>query len=141
MGVLTDTSSLLPPPEPIVAAAILEANLPAAWKHGKASVAGILAQLSAQRGRPAPWFLVRQAVDGALRARLVELDVDSAAWPCDPSGASKVILKAVSGASAPTGGYGGTVINETERRTAEGMVRMTPGAFNVRNELIVAPKQ
>jgi hypothetical protein len=112
MGVLTDTSSLLPPSEPIIAAVILEANLPAAWKNGKASVAGILAQLSAHQGKPAPWFLVQQAVDGALRARLVELDVDSAAWPCEASGASKVILKAVSGAGAPTGGYGGTVINE-----------------------------
>ena len=112
-GVLTDTSSLLPPPEPIVAAAILDGNLPAAWKGSKASVAGILAQLSAQRGKPVPWFLVQQAVDGALRARLVELDTDSAAWPCDPSGASKVVLKAVSGAAGPVGGGGGgTVIND-----------------------------
>ena len=50
-GVLTDASLLLPPPEPIVTAAILEGNIPAAWKESKASVAGILAQLSAQRGR------------------------------------------------------------------------------------------
>src|SRR5271166_101004 len=63
-GVLTDTSLLLQPPDPIVAAAILEANLPAAWKDGKASVAGILAQLSAQLGKAMPWFLVQRAVDG-----------------------------------------------------------------------------
>src|SRR5438105_3175075 len=51
-GVLTDVSLVLPPPEPIVAAAILEANVPAAWKEGKATVAGVLSQLSAQRGKP-----------------------------------------------------------------------------------------
>src|SRR5205814_9594465 len=76
-GVLTDASLLLPPPEPIVAAAILEANVPAAWKDGKANVSGVLAQLSVQRSKPVPWFPIQQAVDGALRARLVELDADS----------------------------------------------------------------
>jgi hypothetical protein len=112
-GVLTDASLLLPPPEPIVAAAVLQANVAGAWKDGKANVAGILAQLSAQRGKPVPWYQVAQAVDGALRARLVELETDSAAWPCDPSGAGKVVLKAVAGASGGGGsGGGGGVVNE-----------------------------
>ena len=111
-GVLTDTSVLLPPPEPIVAAAILQANVPAAWKDGKANVAGILAQLSAQRGKPVPWYQVAQAVDGALRARLVELETESAAWPCDPSAAAKVVLKAVAGTGGGGGGGGGYVMNE-----------------------------
>jgi hypothetical protein len=102
-GVLTDTSLLLPPPEPIVAAAILEANVPAAWKNSKATVAGLLAQLSEQKGKPVPWYQIQQAVDGALRARLVELDPDSATWPCDPSAASKVVLNAVAGAAPQTG--------------------------------------
>jgi len=100
-GVLTDESLLLPPPEPIVTAAILEGNIPAAWKDGKASVAGILAQLSAKRGKPVPWYQVQQAVDGALRARLVELAAESVTWPCDPSAATKVVLKAVA-----TGSHG-----------------------------------
>jgi len=103
-GVLTDASLLLPPPEPIVAAAILEGNIPAAWKDGKASVAGMLSQLSSQRGKPVPWYLLQQAVDGALRARLVELDTNSASWPCDPSAAAKVLVKAVAGAAAGQGG-------------------------------------
>lgn len=102
-GVLTDSSLLLPPPEPIVAAAILEGNIPAAWKESKASVAGMLSQLSTQRGKPVPWYLLQQAVDGALRARLVELDANSASWPCDPSAAAKVILKAAAGAAAGAG--------------------------------------
>jgi hypothetical protein len=111
-GVLTDGCLLLPPPEPIVAAAILEANVPAAWKDGKANVSGVLAQLSVQRGKPVPWFQIQQAVDGALRARLVELDADSATWPCDPSGAAKVVLKAVAGAGKGQGGVGGVVLND-----------------------------
>jgi hypothetical protein len=105
-GVLADTTMLLPPPDPIVVAAILEGNVPAAWKEGKANVAGMLAQLSAQRGKPIPWVLLQQAVDGALRTRLVELDEHSTSWPCDPSGASKVILKAVAGGGAGKGGGG-----------------------------------
>jgi len=89
-----------------VPAAILEGNIQAAWKDNKATAAGMLSQLSLQRGRPVPWPLLRQAIDGALRARIVELDVDSTSWPCDPSAASKIILKAVTGATA--GADGGT---------------------------------
>jgi hypothetical protein len=108
---LTDASLLLPPPDPIVTAAILEANVPAAWKESKASVAGILAQLSVQRGRPVPWFQVQQAVDGAIRARLVELDLNSVPWPCDSSAAAKVILKASAGAGGGGSG-GGEIMND-----------------------------
>jgi hypothetical protein len=78
----------------------------------QANVSGILAQLSAQRGKQVPWFQIQQAVDGALRARLVELDADSAAWPCDPSGAAKLVLKAVAGAGAGQGGVGGGVLHD-----------------------------
>jgi len=107
-GVLTDASLLLPPPEPIVAAAILEGNIPAAWKDNKATVAGMLSQISSQRGKPVPWYSLQQAVDGALRARLVELDANSASWPCDPSAASKVLLTAVAGATTGSGVGGAT---------------------------------
>ena len=82
------------------------------WKDGKANVAGILAPLSAQRGKPVPWYQVAQAVDGALRARLVEWDADSAGWPCDPSAAAKVVLKAVAGAGGGGGGGGGGAQND-----------------------------
>jgi hypothetical protein len=54
--------------------------------------------------KPVPWYLVQQAVDGALRARLVELDANSASWPCDPSAAAKVLLKAVTGAATGKNG-------------------------------------
>lgn len=103
-GILTDTARLLPPPETILAASILEGTIPDAWKNGKATVAGILAQVSAHRGVPLPWALLAQAVDGALRARLIELDPDSCPWPCDSISATKVVLKTVSGSSGIGGG-------------------------------------
>jgi len=75
-------------------------------------VAGILAQLSVQRGRPVPWILVKDAVDGAIRARLVELDTTSVPWPCDPSAAAKVVLKTISGGAAGGGGGNGYAMND-----------------------------
>src|SRR5205085_314560 len=86
--------------------------VPAAWKESKASVAGILAQLSAQRGKPVPWYQVQQAVDGAIRARLVELDLTSVPWPCDPSAAARVVLTAVAGVSGGGGAGVGGVVND-----------------------------
>ena len=111
-GVLTDASLILPPPETIVTAAILEANVPSAWKEGMGTVAGILAQVSVQRGRPVPWILVKDAVDGAIRARLVELDTTSVPWPCDPSAAAKIVLKTISGGAAGGGGGNGYAMND-----------------------------
>jgi hypothetical protein len=56
---------------PLVVVVLVAGNVPMAWREGKANVAGILAQLSAQRGKPVSWYQVAQVVDGALRARLL----------------------------------------------------------------------
>ncbi len=37
-----------------------------------------------------PWFTVREAIDGAFRARLLERTIDSGSWPCDYAGARAV---------------------------------------------------
>lgn len=66
-----------------------------------------LAQFLAQGGEPVLWYQLAQAVEGTLRARLMELDADSARWPCDPSAAAGVVLKAVAGAGS--GGGSGTL--------------------------------
>jgi len=124
-GVLTDASLLLPPPDPIVAAAILEGNIPAAWKDSKATVAGMLSQLSLQRGQPVPWYLLQQAVDGALRARLIELETNSASWPCDPSAAAKVLLKAAAGGGAGAG-QGGAAGDKANYNLAEFRAYLQP---------------
>src|SRR5262249_14505845 len=38
------------------------------------------------------WLVVKNAIDGALRTRLLERAVDSGPWPCDASGAGHVKL-------------------------------------------------
>jgi hypothetical protein len=53
------------------------------------------------------WWRSRLDED-ALRARLVELDTNSAPWPCDPSAAAKVLLKAAAGAATGHNGDAAT---------------------------------
>jgi hypothetical protein len=92
-GVLTETATLQAPPEPIPATLLLPANLPEAWQNGVASALSIAVALSQKRGKTLPWGSVRQAIDGALRARLLEPAITSAPWPCDYAGAGKIALQ------------------------------------------------
>src|SRR5205823_960861 len=50
-------------------------------------------QLSVLNGMALPWPVVRDAIDGAIRARLLERTVDSGPWPCPLSGATAVKLR------------------------------------------------
>jgi hypothetical protein len=49
--------------------------------------------LSKKLGKNLPWPTVRDAIDGALRARLLERSVDSGAWPGEFTGAEVVKLQ------------------------------------------------
>ena len=40
-----------------------------------------------------PWATVREAISGAIRARLIEIALDSAPWPCDFAAAQNVKFK------------------------------------------------
>ena len=40
-----------------------------------------------------PWATVRNAIDGAIRARLIEATLDSTPWPCDFAAAQNVKLR------------------------------------------------
>ncbi len=92
LGVLTTESILRPPPLPVATTAIVPAALPAAWREGRTTAAAIQAALAAQSGVALPWVVVAEAIDGALRARLLDLEVGSA-WPAAASSAGSVILK------------------------------------------------
>ncbi len=48
--------------------------------------------LSDEAGKILPWITVRNGIDAAIHARLLERTPDSGPWPCDISGASKVKL-------------------------------------------------
>jgi len=92
-GVLTDDAVLQPQPEPIPATELLSETLPDAWSIGKTTALGIGTSLSKKAGKILPWITVRDAIDGALNARFLELTEDSGPWPCDFSGAKKVKIR------------------------------------------------
>ena len=92
-GVLTGDAVLRAAPAPIGAPQVLPGVLADAWK-GETSTAETLAVVLAQKhGTILPWPLVRAAIDGALRARLIELGPDSGPWPCEYAVARSVKLR------------------------------------------------
>lgn len=93
LGVLTDAATLNPPPTDIPATAVLPQNLAAVWGQEVTSAAAIASALSVAAGKPLPWSVVAQAIDGAIRSRLLERTEDSGPWPCDWPGAGNVRLR------------------------------------------------
>ncbi|MCR4419670.1 MAG: DUF499 domain-containing protein [Clostridia bacterium] len=93
MGLLSDDARLRPPPPPVAVTAVLPANLPAAWPGPVATALDIARALAQKAGRNLPWATVREAIDGAIKARLLEKTVDSGPWPCDFGDAQYVRLR------------------------------------------------
>jgi hypothetical protein len=92
-GVLSATALLFPPPEPIDVNRLTPEQLPAAWQGNQTTALGLANQLSVAAGKALPWPVVRDAIDGAIRARLLERTADSGPWPCPLSGAGAVKLQ------------------------------------------------
>jgi hypothetical protein len=82
-GVLSPSARLCVPPPPIGPAEILRENLPSAWRNEAASGLSIATALSVKAGKTLPWKTVRDAINGALQTRFLELAHDSNEWPCD----------------------------------------------------------
>jgi hypothetical protein len=82
-GLLMPDAILLPPPAKISTMDVLPDRLPAAWKEETTSALAITAALSGKVGKPLPWKLVRDGLDGAFKAHYLERTVDSKNWPCD----------------------------------------------------------
>jgi hypothetical protein len=91
-GLLADSASLQAPPAPLPPAELLPEKQPAAWVDGAATGQAIASALSKRVGKTLPWPVVRNAIDGALRTRLLGLAIDSGPWPCDVFGASHLKL-------------------------------------------------
>ena len=92
-GVFSAAALLRPPPGRIEVGELMETSIPGAWKEGKTNVLAIAAALSNRRGVNLPWSTVRSAIEDGIRARWIELSSDSAAWPCEITGAQKVIVQ------------------------------------------------
>src|SRR5258708_4345376 len=88
VGVLADDAYLQRPPQPVATWDILPTNLPEAWNGETTTALDIANALSTKTGKMLPWFTVREAIDGAFRARLLERTIDSGSWPCDYAGAT-----------------------------------------------------
>jgi hypothetical protein len=72
---------------------VVEQNLPEAWSNGVTTALAVSTALSEKVGKTLPWATVREALNGALRARLIERTPDSGPWPCDYAGAQTVKLQ------------------------------------------------
>jgi hypothetical protein len=92
-GLLTDDARLQERPQPISPKDLLPPNLPEAWVSEITTARAILDALSTKIGKPLPWAIVRQAIEGAFAANFLERPLDSGPWPCDLGGALAVRVR------------------------------------------------
>jgi hypothetical protein len=76
-GLLTDDATLQAPPPVISSIEVLPPSLPDAWQRETTTALAISASLSKKAGLTIPWRRVRDAIDGAYRARYLETTLDS----------------------------------------------------------------
>jgi len=89
---LSEDAVLHLPPAPLLATDVLPVNLPEAWTDTPTTALAVAHALSTKVGSPLPWSVVRDAIDGAIRGRLLETTTDSGRWPSDIAGAASVRL-------------------------------------------------
>ena len=106
--VLTEDAILQPPPPPIPSSDLKPENLPKAWDNEKTTAAALSKALSEKLGKPLPWGTVREAIQNAIRSRVIELTHDSGPWPCEYEGAPQVKLQVPETKPGGQGGGGGT---------------------------------
>ena len=114
-GILTEQAILKEPPHAFAATEILPETLAEAWKDNHTTALSIATVLSNKYKATLPWKVVEAVIDAAIRARFIQLAVDSASWPCDYSGAKQVKL-VFEGVGKGTGAAGG------EQEKAEGNI-------------------
>ena len=90
---VTPDAELSRPPDPISPLDILPDRLPQAWQDGRSDALSIAIACSKRTGKTLPWVTIRDALDGAFRAHLIERLEASAPWPTDYSRASDVKLR------------------------------------------------
>ncbi len=89
-GLLTDEAQLQSPPPPIPTSDLTPSALPNVWTNQTATAIAIAVALSNKAGSNLPWATVRDAINGAINARTLELTLDSAPWPSDFASAQRV---------------------------------------------------
>ena len=92
-GLLTVSARLQAPPHSISTLDILPSNLPDPWNEGVTTALALSAALSHKFGQTLPWAIVREVIDGAFKAQLLERTPNSGPWPCDYGGAGAIQLR------------------------------------------------
>lgn len=90
-ALVTADTVLQAPPDPISPLDLLP-SLTNAWQDGRTDAMSVTVALSKRANRTLPWLTVREAIDAAFRARLLDRGPGSADWPCDYSSASAVSI-------------------------------------------------
>ena len=92
-GLIQPDAQLNPPPEHLSIMDVLPERLPEAWKGETTSVLAIAVALSSKIGKPLPWNLVQEALNGAFHAHYLERTINSKPWPCDYGDAQWIKVK------------------------------------------------
>ena len=92
-GVLTAAAQLRGPMPPLPVDSLTPEALPEAWQDGQTTALALSIGVSAQGGQPVPWMVLRDGIDGAIKASWLALAPGSGSWPCDAAGASAVTLR------------------------------------------------
>jgi hypothetical protein len=100
-GLMSADALLQAPPDPISPLELLPGTLADAWRGGKTDALSIAVALSKKAGKALPWITVREALDAALRARLLDRAAGGADWSCDYSRASGVSIAMLQAGAAP----------------------------------------
>ena len=100
-GLMSADALLQAPPNPISPLELLPGTLAEAWRAGKTDALSVAVALSKKAGNALPWLTVRDALDAAFRARLIERSTESVEWPCDYSRASAVAIVMPEAGAAP----------------------------------------
>ncbi|MBI2216638.1 MAG: ATP-binding protein [Candidatus Rokubacteria bacterium] len=95
-GLLTEAATVQAPPPAVPPLALLPDQLTPAWSGNRTNALAIWTTLSQKAGKNLPWLTVREAIDGALRVRVIELEPDAGPWPCDATGAARIRLRLAS---------------------------------------------
>lgn len=103
-GLLTNDALLQAPPAPVSATEVTPDGLPEAWTGKETTALTVAVALSKKAGQTLPWAVVREALDGAFRAGLLQRALDSGPWPCDCAGAQAVKIRRPEAGTTPLPG-------------------------------------
>jgi len=93
VGLLNDDAQLQRPPDAISPMALVPDVLSEAWSGDATTALALSVGLSKKAGKTLPWVTIKDAIDAALRSRILERSETSGGWPCDYASSKTVVLR------------------------------------------------